>query len=194
MAQDQTKPWSYSKTETFEMYLRFIARIVLMSSALLFAAQLGGYNSVTYLMKNKIISFIIILSVVASLLYNMFDRNFYLPFLGWAVYPCGSLAEKVPRNADTTVTVQVKPNVNVIYWASEPSSQEDQPINNPWDAYANYDNSGVVRADASGKAVLHFRSPSSYQVGLMHKTLKRHVHYRECRHEGMLSAIKTIFL
>ena len=191
---NEAKPWSYSKTETFEMYLRFISRIVLMLSALLFAAQLGGYNSVTFLMKNKIVSFIIVLVVVASLLYNMFNRNFYLPFLGWAVYPCGTLAEKVPRNADTTVTVDVKPNVNVIYWASEPSSIEDQPINNPWDAYANYDNSGVVRADASGKAVLQFRNPSSYQVGLMNKTIKRHVHYRECRREGMLSAIKTIFI
>ena len=194
MEQEQSKPWSYSKSETFEMYLRFIAKIVLMLSALLFAAQLGGYNSVNYLMKNKFISFIVILSVVASLLYNMFDRNFYLPFLGWAVYPCGALAEKVPRNADTTVTVQVKPNVNVIYWASEPSSQEDQPINNPWDAYANYDNSGVVRADSTGKAVLSFRNPSTYQVGLMNKTLKQHVHYRECRHPGMLSEVKTIMI
>ena len=104
---NEAKPWSYSKTETFEMYLRFISRIVLMLSALLFAAQLGGYNSVTFLMKNKIVSFIIVLVVVASLLYNMFNRNFYLPFLGWAVYPCGTLAEKVPRNADTTVTVDV---------------------------------------------------------------------------------------
>ena len=54
MEQEQSKPWSYSKTETFEMYLRFIAKIVLMFSALLFAAQLGGYNSVNYLMKNKL--------------------------------------------------------------------------------------------------------------------------------------------
>ena len=194
MDQSQTKPWSYSNTERFQMYLRFIARIILIISSLLFAAQLGGYNSIPYLLKNKFISFIIILSVVASILYNMFNRNFYLPFLGWSVYPCGSLAEKVPRNADTTVTVQVKPNVNVIYWGSEPSLPEEQPIDNPWDAYANYDNSGVVRADENGKAVLHVRSPSSYQVGLMNKTINRHIHYRECRHPGMLSDIKTIFL
>ena len=60
--------------------------------------------------------------------------------------------------------------------------------------YANYNNSGVVRADANGRAVLHFRNPSSYQVGLMHRTLSKHIHYRECRHPGMLSDIKTIKL
>ena len=190
----QNQPWSYSTNNMVFMYLRLAAKIVIMLSALLFACQLGGYNPSKYLTKNRFISFFVVLVVVASIIYNMFNRNFYLPFLGWSVYPCGSLAEKVPNKADTTVTVQVKPNVNVIYWASEPSTTEDQPIDNPWDAYANYDNSGVVKADSTGKAVLHVRNPSSYNVGLMNKTLKRHVHYRECRHPGMLSDIKTIHL
>jgi len=190
----QDKPWSYSNNQMLFMYLRYAAKIIIMVSALLFTCQLGGYNPSKFLTQNKIISFIVILIIVASIIYNLFDRNFYLPFLGWSVYPCGSLAEKVPNKADTTVTIQVKPNVNVIYWASEPSSSENQPIDNPWDAYANYDNSGVVKADDTGKAVLHVRNPSSYQVGLMNKTLKRHVHYRECRHPGMLSDIKTIMI
>lgn len=190
----QNQSWSYSTNKMIFMYLRLAAKIVIMLSALLFACQLGGYNPSKYLTKNKFISFVVVLIVVASIIYNMFNRNFYLPFLGWSVYPCGSLAEKVPNKADTTVTVQVKPNVNVIYWASEPSEIEDQPIDNPWDAYANYDNSGVVKADSTGKAVLQVRNPSSYNVGLMNKTLKRHVHYRECRHPGMLSDIRTIMI
>jgi hypothetical protein len=190
----QNQPWSYSTNKMIFMYLRLAAKIVIMLSALLFACQLGGYNPSKYLTKNKFISFIVVLIVVASIIYNLFNRNFYLPFLGWSVYPCGSLAEKVPNKADTTVTVQVKPNVNVIYWASEPSANEDDPIDNPWDAYANYDNSGVVKADSTGKAVLQVRNPSSYNVGLMNKTLKKHVHYRECRHPGMLSDIRTIMI
>ena len=190
----ENKPWSYSKTDMFYMYLRYSAKIVIMLCALLFACQLGGYNPSKFLTQNKIINLIVILIVVASIIYNLFNRNFYLSFLGCTVYPCGSLAEKIPNKADTTVTVQVKPNVNVIYWASEPSSTENQPIDNPWDAYANYDNSGVVKSDATGKAVLHVRNPSSYQVGLMNKTLKQHVHYRVCRHPGMLSEIKTVIL
>ena len=187
-------PWQYSTGSLVAMYMRLLAHIILMVCALCFVGHLGGYNPTRHVMKYKIVSFVIILAVVASILYYMFDRNFYLPFLGWAVYPCGSLAEKVPLNADTKVTVTVPPNVNVIYWASEPTDTATQPISNPWDAYANYENSGVVRADASGNAVLQFRSPSSYNVGLLHRTLKRHVHYRVCKHPGMLSDVKTIFV
>jgi len=187
-------PWHYSEWKLISMYLRFIARIVLMACSLLFAAQLGGYDSTKYLLKYKVFSVIIILIIVASIMNSLFDRNFYLPFLGWAVYPCGSLAEKVPNNADKTVTIQVPPNVNVIYWASEPSNPELQPISDPWEAYANYDNSGVVKADSNGKAVLRFRSPSSYKVGLFNTTLKTHVHYRICKHPGMLSDVKTVFV
>jgi len=190
----ENSPWYYSTTQIVEMYMRFIARIIIMVCALCFAFHLGGYNPTKYMLKYKVLSFIIILAIVASIIYNMFDRNFYLPFLGWAVYPCGSLAEKIPQNADTKVSVSVPPGVNVIYWASEPSSPEKQPINNPWDAYANYDNSGVVRSDANGKAVLSVRSPSSYQVGLLKKQLKTHIHYRICKHPGMLSDVKTVFL
>jgi len=186
--------WQYSKWQTATMYMRFIARIVLMFSALCFASHLGGYNPTSYLMKYKVGKYIIILLIAASILYYVVDRNFYLPFLGRAVYPCGSLAEKVPLNADASVSVNVPAGVNVIYWASEPAAPEKQPIDNPWDAYANYDNSGVVRADRNGNAVLRFRSPSSYNVGMFNKTLKIHVHYRICKHPGMLSDIKTVFL
>ena len=189
-----SSPWYYSKYQIFTMYMRFFAHIVLMASALCFAASLGGYDITKYLLKYKLSNLIIILSVSASIIYFMFDRNFYLPFLGWAVYPCGSLAEKVPLNADTSMVIQVPPNVNVIYWASEPSKKEDQPIGDPWEAYANYDNSGVVKSDATGKAKLIFRSPSSYNVGLINKTLKTHVHYRICKHPGMLSDVQTVFL
>jgi hypothetical protein len=188
------KPWHFSKGDKLAVYLRMKTKCILIVAALLCAAQLGGYYPLNFIKKYKVLNFIILLSLVASIIYNIFDRNFYLPFLGWTSYPCGGLAEKIPRDADTTVTVQVKPNVNVIYWGSEPKTNEEQPIDNPWDAYANYDNSGVVRADAQGKAVLHFRNPSIYQVGLMNRTLKKHIHYRECRHPGMLSSVKTVNL
>jgi len=187
-------PWHYSQSQLIAMYLRFFARIILMVCALCFAGHLGGYNPSKYILQYKVFSIFIILAIVMSIIYYMFDRNFYLPFLGYTVYPCGSLAEKIPLNADISVAVQVPPNVNVIYWASEPFPKEEQPISNPWDAYANYDNSGVVRADAKGNAILHFRSPSSYNVGMFNKTIKTHVHYRICKHPGMLSDIKTIFV
>lgn len=176
------------------IYMRFCAHIVIILSAILLLFQMGGYNPVQMLMKNSLVGTILMLVLVVSILLVGFSRNFYLPFLGWAVYPCGTLAEKVPADADTSVVVKVPANVNVIYWASEPSAPEVQPISDPWDAYANYDNSGVVKADANGNAVIRVRKPSSYNVGVFNKTLKSHIHYRVCHQSGMLSEIKTVFV
>jgi hypothetical protein len=183
-----------STEEMVWIYMRFAAHIVIMCAAILFLFQIGGYNPAKFISSNRFISVTIIIIIVASILFFIANRNFYLPFLGWSVYPCGSLAEKVPLNADTNIVVKVKPNSNVIYWASEPSDPAVQPISNPWDAYANYDNSGVVKSDAAGNAVLRVRSPSSYKVGLMGMTLKKHVHYRVCNYSGMLSDVKTIYV
>ena len=56
-----TSPWHYSGWQIVAMYLRFFARMVLMACSLLFAAQLGGYDSSKYLLRNKVFSLIIIL-------------------------------------------------------------------------------------------------------------------------------------
>jgi hypothetical protein len=176
------------------MYVKFFANIVLMLSTILFIFQLGGYNPAKFISSNKIICTFIMLVIIISILIYIVSRYFYLPFLGKTVYHCGSLAEKIPTNADTSVLVKVKPNANVVYWASEPTDLDKQPISNPWDAYANYDNSGVVRADASGNALLRVRKPSSYRVGLMNRELKIHIHYRVCTYSGLMSDIKTVYV
>ena len=191
---DSTQFSALSTSNLAWMYVRFCAHIIIMLATILFLFQMGGYNPAKFLMANKLIGTVIMVIIVASILMYVANRNFYLPFLGLAVYPCGSLAEKVPTNADTTVTVKVKPNANVIYWASEPTDAKVQPISNPWDAYANYDNSGVVRADSQCNAILRVRSPSSYRVGLMSRELKRHIHYRVCNYSGMMSDIKTVYV
>lgn len=186
--------WTPSKYDLFWIYFRYASSIVMITGIFLLTAQLNGYNIASWFQKHSIICMIYCLLLVACIIQFAVDRNFYLPFLGQTVYPCGSLAEKVPANADTTVKIKVQPNANVIYWASEPSAPTKQPISNPWDAYAMYDNSGVVRADSQGNAVLRFRSPSSYRVGLMNRKLERHVHYRVCKMPGMLGEIKTVFV
>ena len=183
-----------SNSSLIWIYMLFCAHIVIILATVILLFQMGGYNPLSILTKNRFVCIVLQIVLVVSILMVGFNRNFYLPFLGWTVYPCGSLAEKVPVYADTSIMVKVEPNVNVIYWASEPSPIEVQPISNPWDAYANYDNSGVVRADSNGNALLKVRMPSSYKVGLMGKTLKTHVHYRVCHNSGMLSEIKTVFI
>ena len=142
----------------------------------------------------KIIYIIVGLSGLFAMKF-LFKRDNMLPFLGETVYPCIPLQEKTPLNHNKSVTVNVKPNSNIIYWAAEPVSKENV-INtqDPWKiAYNNYENSGVVKSDKNGVAILKFRNPRAYTVpykGL----LKPHVHYRVCGNNGMLSRIETVHL
>ena len=125
-----------------------------------------------------------------SALIHIFSRNFYLPFLGDAVFPCDSLMEKVPENATMSAKIQTKPNVNVVYWGAE---ENNAVRNNPWVAYAQYSNAGVAKADVNGIATLRFRKPASYFVN-GYKKLAPHVHYRVCGHPGMMDKVQTLYV
>jgi uncharacterized membrane protein YuzA (DUF378 family) len=132
-----------------------------------------------------------------SALLHVASRDYYLPFLGAAVYPCGSLTPKTPKGATVTVGVTVKPNANVIFWAAEPGNTSDKQATvaeNPWVAYDEYANAGVARADASGRAVLSVRTPTAYRIPPFGKTLETHVHYRVCEKSGMLGPVKTVYV
>jgi len=120
-------------------------------------------------------------------LYNLFRRNYYLPFLGSSAFPCGPMMVKTPDNANVQATVKVKPDVNVIYWAAE---EHDAIVENPWLAYGKNSNSGVARSSETGEAVLNVRMPASYKVP-SGRVLTPHIHYRVCHHDGMLGPVKT---
>ncbi len=132
--------------------------------------------------------------VGVSALVHLFSRDYFLPFLGDSAYPCGALETKTPRGADTSVTIRTEPNVNVIYWAAEVNEQVQA---NPWVAYDEYANAGVTRSDDLGNAVLRFRKPAGYKVskfGMVSTELDPHVHYRVCKHPGMMGRVETVFL
>lgn len=124
-----------------------------------------------------------------SALFYFFARDYYLPFLSRSAFPCGSMTQKVPDNANVDVPVKVAPGVNVIYWAAE---HGDKVVADPWIAYSQYSNAGVVRADQNGTAVLRVRSPAPYNVP--GRTLSPHIHYRTCDTDGMLSRVQTVFV
>lgn len=140
----------------------------------------------TFLWIEKVVYIIVGLSS----LIHIISRNYYLSFLGESAFPCDSMVEKTPENADTQVKIQTTPNANVIYWAAETHKEVSK---NPWIAYAEYSNAGVTRSDVNGVAVLKFRTPGSYKVAHGFKTLRPHVHYRVCNFPGMLSEVKTVF-
>ena len=138
------------------------------------------------------LTYIIYFTIMLSIVYNIFRRDYYLPFLGNTVYPCNSLTLKTPENANVMRKVSdLRPNVNVVFWASE--SSEDKVIDNPWDAYDTYSNAGVTISDSNGNATFMVRTPTPYKIpsGFV---LDNHIHYRECIGKGILGPVKTLML
>jgi uncharacterized membrane protein YuzA (DUF378 family) len=175
----------YSTKALFDMLTLFFIAI---------GAILMGIVGVYHLIArdgNAMLSVIFILFGVAAL-FHMFSRDYYLPFLGRAAYPCGTLVEKAPPNADLHVDVTTSPNVNVIYWVSD-KVNDGQVAKNPLIVYEKDGNSGVTLSDGNGKATLHIRKPKPVMSG-MSSHLPLHVHYRACNEPGMMSSVQTMFL
>lgn len=120
-------------------------------------------------------------------------RNAFLPFLGPTVLPCAALADKVPENSDTTVTVAARPGAKVLYWGSEPNAEHMKGLKTWKEAYGAYANSGVCTAGPDGKAVLRLRKPQAYKVPSKGR-LESHVHYRICLADGWMSQVETTML
>jgi uncharacterized membrane protein YuzA (DUF378 family) len=153
-----------------------------------------GINIVKRILPDSNAQKIVYILVGVSAVILLFNRNFHLPFLGKTALPSSLLSKDktVTEEGTFTVKVQVEPNVRVIYWASEPSS-EIVPVST---AYGEFKNSGIVTADKDGIANLILKKPSSYTVkkGLFNKKLKPHIHYRYTLSSGMLSEIKTKYV
>jgi uncharacterized membrane protein YuzA (DUF378 family) len=172
------------------LMLRMLGMIILIIAGLnCGSSALFQYNFINELGKPYSTVIYALIGLVALLF--MFDRDFYLSFLGRCASPCSSMTLKTPENASLSVSVRVPPNVKVVYWGAEPN---DTTVNNPWDAYASYENSGVVLADENGLATLLVRPPANYQVGAFNTTLRKHIHYRYCENNGMMSPIYTVKL
>ena len=118
-------------------------------------------------------------------------RDYYLPFLGDAVFPNELLGVSSPMGYNTVVEVKVPKDAKVVYWAALENDGTKGQM--PWKAYGNYSNSGVTNADAKGKALLKVVSPRGYNKP-WGKPLKPHVHYRYFKTNGMMSRVFTEFL
>ncbi len=150
-------------------------------------------NIIKELIPDQNIQRVIFVLVGFSALILMFNRNFYLPFLGETVLPQSLLNKDNKPNIGTfSIEVKVEPNVRVIYWASE-TTKDILPVSA---AYGEFLNSGITTSDKNGIAKLVLRKPSSYTVkkGLFKKTLKPHIHYRYSLPNGLMSEIKTVYI
>ena len=169
-----------------------LAMVVLIVGALNWLAiGLVGFNAVEKVFGkfSRIVYFLVGLAAFTV----MFNRDTYLPFLGETVLPCAAIPEHTPEGADTQLKVQVTPGSKVLYWAAEPATEGLKELKDWRGAYLKYMNSGVVKADESGTAVLSVRRPQPYRVPWKGR-LEPHVHFRICGPDGMLSRIKTVFV
>jgi len=197
------------------MFSQYVIHMILVALVLIGALNWGfhafGYNLVEMLnrflsgvFKRRLpINTIIYVVVALSALYLGFQRDTWLPFLGDSVLPGAIVPEK--KNAgDTTVDVHVKPGAKVAYWAAKSADTSvngtdksvngaDKSVPKVKDAYAHFENSGVVIANDAGLATLVFNKGTSYIVP-SGKEIKSHVHYREFGEDGMMGPIQSVFV
>jgi hypothetical protein len=175
--------------------LHFLARFFLVVGGL-------NYLYINYMNKSffgtSTVSKVITTIIGLSALLYLFDRDFYLPFLGKTVFPFGKRDEvSIDESSRTLVSITVDnlpPNTTVIYWASQ---NKKNVYDNPKEAYGDFGNRGITTTDKTGKAILQIQCPSRYNVGkLFGKTLDKHVHYRYelPEYPGMFSDIKTKYV
>ena len=142
--------------------------------------------------------FYLYIMISVAVVYFMFKRNFYLPFLGRTVYPCDNISESDPKYIEgyprKINKVQTKyPNKKIIYWAAMPGKNTKKT---PEDAYKNFENSGITKANNKGEVEFTYYKPVGYFVNRFgfEKELKPHIHYRACLGNGLLSQIETVYV
>tara|TARA_B110001452_G_scaffold255190_1_gene247358 strand:- start:197 stop:772 length:576 start_codon:yes stop_codon:yes gene_type:complete len=140
--------------------------------------------------------FYLYILIAIAVIYFLFKRNYYLPFLGRTVYPCDNISETIPNYIPgyprKTKNVQTKYlNKKIIYWAAMPGKNTKKT---PEDAYKNFENQGIAKSNNKGKVTFTYYKPVGYFVNRFgfEKELKPHIHYRACLGNGMLSQIERV--
>lgn len=169
-----------------QLYVSMLARTVLLAGGL-------NYLYIAYSSKSIVSNRYLFAAVGLAALYLVFDRDFYLPFLGKCAVPILEHGKTPMENAKSIEIKNLPPNVKVIYWAA---NANDSAFKNPMEAYGDYTNSGITRSDAEGNAILQVECPARYSVtkfGIMESQLPKHVHYRFETPDipGLLSPVYT---
>jgi hypothetical protein len=141
---------------------------------------------------NSIVRLIAITGLICLTL-MILNRDTFLPFLSENFIPEKflKLENRNPGKFEKKIEVRVRPNSKVIYWAADPGKE----ISQNWKkGYGKFDNSGVVRSDNNGNAIISIVCPNRYIVH-GYKILPKHVHYRVYNENSqMLSRIYTVVL
>jgi hypothetical protein len=150
-----------------------------------------------YILLNDDYNFILrifVIFVIAAAVILMMKKETFLPFLGLAHLPNTLLAnEKTPNGANLSYTIDMngyEDGTMVVYWAA---NKTDAIIEDPYEAYKNYNNVGVSKVK-NGKAEVRIFCPDKYKVNkVFNQLLERHFHYRIVFKEtGFLSPVMTV--
>ena len=127
-------------------------------------------------------------------LYLLFDIKTYLPFLGETVLPskllCNNNKNNDIINNNNLIHLKIKTDINtekIVWWAADEEDNR-KVINDPKEAYKNYNNSGISLVD-NGHTEVVLLCPKSYIAG--GRELPKHLHYRESK-KDVLGDVKTI--
>ena len=132
--------------------------------------------------------------IIAAAVILMMKKDTFLPFLGLAHLPNTLIAdEKIPKGANLSYTIDMneyEDGTIIIYWAA---NKTDKIIEDPYEAYKNYNNVGVSKVK-NGKAEVRIFCPNKYKVKkVFEKILERHFHYRIIfKDNGFLSPVMTV--
>ena len=142
----------------------------------------------------NIILRIFVIFVIAAAVILMMKKDTFLPFLGLTVLPNTLIAnEKTPNGANLSYTIDMsdyEEGTTVVYWAA---NKTDAIIEDPYEAYKNYNNVGVSKVK-NGKAEVRIFCPDRYKVKkVFNQLLERHFHYRIVfKDTGFIGPVLTV--
>ena len=177
------------------IYLELIAKFLLVIGGInYFFIHVSDGNNIFKYIGNKNIINIIYLMIGLSALYFIFNRDYYLPFLGHSVVPIVS-NQKI-ENVKNIKLSGLPPNTVVLAWGSKES---EKIYENPYDAYGSYENTFLTHSDVNGDAIVKLPCPSSYYInkfGILKQKLNKHIHYRYeiPKYKGLFSRVYTKYL
>ena len=167
---------------------------LVLAGAFILGSFSMGYNPIENLneLLNKYYKFpfdkLMYFAIAYAALELALDKHIWLPFLGDSVLPDQLVPLKNNLNYNHEVVIKAPPGSKVAYWAA------NAHIETPYvfDAYGNYENSGVVMANENGEATLRVIKGSGY-ITPSGRYIQPHVHYRIFNKEiGMMDQVNTV--
>lgn len=176
---------------------------VLLGSLETASTNLMGFSFLN-LINNDSIKTGLVVVIGLSVLYHIFNKYTFLPFLNYNVLPYSVLKtgpnnKSIEDNSLISVNIDIPSDnsyTHIIYWASNETNKETT-ILPMWDlAYGEFTNSGVELVNGKPKVTINVECPTSYRVPSLFKkkVIPKHVHYRFVSKDGMMSKIYTKYI